>query len=230
MTHLEQQKTQDAGEGERAKAAIPSIALASGAKPLRDGRHAAQPLRWTPQEAALAAEWTLIRGPGAEPYARALALNFGIGCIPPYRTNQTGPRRPRRRFENHPTSERTRNMIRRTMIQAVACALTIAIALPVAVAAPKVPTTVEEHVALAKQYQDKAATYRAEAKEHRDMAAAYKKSTLNSHAAAHGQKDPKIEKAVKHCETIATAAEKLATENEKAADYHNLRAKELQGK
>jgi hypothetical protein len=121
-------------------------------------------------------------------------------------------------------------MIRRAMIQVVACALTVAIALPIAVAAPKVPTTVEEHLALAKQYSDKAATYRSEAKEHREMAAAYKKSALNSHAVAHGQKDPKVEKAVTHCDTIASAAEKLATENERAADYHNLRAKELQGK
>jgi hypothetical protein len=122
-------------------------------------------------------------------------------------------------------------MVRKTMIQVVvACALTIAIALPIAVAAPKVPATVEDHLALAKQYQRKAATYRAEAKEHREMAAAYKKSALTSHAVAHGQKDPKVEKAVKHCDTIASTAEKLATENEKAADYHNLRAKELQGK
>jgi hypothetical protein len=94
----------------------------------------------------------------------------------------------------------------------------------------KVPMSVEDHLALAKQYQEKAATYRAEAKTHREMAEAYKKSTLSSHAAAHGQKNPKTEKAVAHCNAIATAAEKLATENEKAADYHNLRAKELQGK
>lgn len=94
----------------------------------------------------------------------------------------------------------------------------------------KIPMSVEEHQALAKQYQDKAATYRAEAKTHRDMAAAYKKNAMTSHAVAHGQKDPKLEKAVAHCAAIANAADKLATGNEKAADYHNLRAKELQGK
>jgi hypothetical protein len=34
----------------------------------------------------------------------------------------------------------------------------------------------------------------------------------------------------KHCAALAAAADKLAIENEKAADFHNLRAKELQGK
>lgn len=121
-------------------------------------------------------------------------------------------------------------MMRRAMIQMLACALTVAIALPLAVAAPKLPTTVEDHLALAKQYQEKAATYRAEAKTHRDMAAAYKKSALNAHSVAQGEKNPKVEKDVAHCDAIASAAEKLAAENEKAADYHNLRAKELQGK
>ena len=115
-------------------------------------------------------------------------------------------------------------------IAALMMAALVLAASTAAQAETKVPMTVEEHLALAKQYQEKAATYRAEAKTHREMAAAYKKSTLSSHAEAHGQKNPKIEKAVAHCNAIATAAEKLATENEKAADYHNLRAKELQGK
>jgi hypothetical protein len=115
-------------------------------------------------------------------------------------------------------------------IAAFMMAVLVLAASSAAQAETKVPMTVEEHLTLAKQYQEKAATYRAEAKTHREMAAAYKKSTLSSHAEAHGQKNPKIEKAVAHCNAIATAAEKLATENEKAADYHNLRAKELQGK
>lgn len=94
----------------------------------------------------------------------------------------------------------------------------------------KVPMTAEDHLALAKQYQEKAATYRAEAKTHREMAAAYKKDATTTHSGAHGQKDPKLQKAVAHCDAIANAADKLATENEKAADYHSLRAKELEGK
>lgn len=120
-------------------------------------------------------------------------------------------------------------MIRRAL-QATVCALALFVAAPMASAEPKVPNTPEEHFALAKQYQAKASTHRAEAQAHRDMAAAYRKSALNSHAVARGQKDPKTEKAVAHCEAIATAAEKLVTENEKAADFHTLRGKEMQGK
>jgi hypothetical protein len=116
------------------------------------------------------------------------------------------------------------------MIQTGLCAVALFVAAPALAGEAKVPTTSEEHFALAKQYQDKAATYRTEAQTHRDMAEGYKKSALNSQAVARGQKDPKVEKAVAHCNAIATTAEKLATENQKAADYHALRGKELQGK
>lgn len=96
--------------------------------------------------------------------------------------------------------------------------------------APKIPTTVAEHEALAKQYQDIVAQNKKIADEHRAMADAAKQSTKSSHAAAHGQKDPTTEKMVKHCMAIAAAADKLAAEAQKAADFHGMRAKELQGK
>lgn len=118
----------------------------------------------------------------------------------------------------------------RTMIQTGLCAVALFVAAPAFADEVKVPTTTAEHVALAQQYQTQAAAHRKEAQEHRDMAAAYKKSGITSNAVAHGQKDARIEKAVKHCEAIASAAEKLATEDEKAADFHTLRGKELQGK
>jgi len=94
----------------------------------------------------------------------------------------------------------------------------------------KVPSTPEEHFALAKQYKDKADGYRKEAADHRAMAEAYKKTVASSQSERHGQKDPWVAKMEKHCDAIATTADKLAVENEKAADYHTLRAKELQGK
>ncbi len=109
--------------------------------------------------------------------------------------------------------------------------LAFAFAAPAAIAdAPKVPTTVADHEALAKQYKDIVAQNKKVADEHRAMADAAKKSTLSSHAAAHGQKDPTTEKMVKHCMAIATAADKLAAAAQKAADFHDMRAKELQGK
>lgn len=96
--------------------------------------------------------------------------------------------------------------------------------------APKIPTTVAEHEALAKQYREQVAQNKKVADDHRAMAEAAKKTTLSSHAAAHGQKNPQVAKMEKHCAAISAAADKLAAEAQKAADYHDMRAKELQGK
>lgn len=97
-------------------------------------------------------------------------------------------------------------------------------------AASTVPTTVAEHEALAKQYRDQAAQYKKIADEHRAMAEAAKQSALSSHSTAQGEKDPKLVKMQKHCSEIAKDADKLAADDAKAADYHEMRAKELQGK
>jgi len=91
----------------------------------------------------------------------------------------------------------------------------------------KVPTTAAEHETLAKQYQDEAAQYKKVADNHKAMATAY--------AAAHpdakgGTKNPWNAKMAKHCEMLAKDAAKMAADSDKAADYHTMRAKELQGK
>ena len=91
----------------------------------------------------------------------------------------------------------------------------------------KVPTTVAEHEALAKQYKEEATQFKKVADDHRAMAAAY--------AAAHQPTNGPTPntgavKMKKHCEAIAKDADKLSTDAEKAADYHTLRAKELKGK
>jgi hypothetical protein len=116
-----------------------------------------------------------------------------------------------------------------TIARRVVLALAIFGASSVALAAPTVPATAQDHFALAKQYQEKAASYRKEAQEHRDMAAAARSGALNAHK-EHGQKDPSVAKMEKHCAAISAAADKLAVENEKAAEFHTLRGKELQGK
>ena len=89
------------------------------------------------------------------------------------------------------------------------------------------PTTVAEHETLAKQYKDQAAQYKKVADDHKAMAAAY--------AAVHQPTNGPTPNASaaqmkKHCALIAKDADKLAADAEKAADYHTLRAKELQGK
>lgn len=91
----------------------------------------------------------------------------------------------------------------------------------------KVPTTVDDHLALAKTYQEKAATYRNEARYHRDMLEEYKKTVATS-VKAPGP-NPWVVKMQKHCQMLAKDADKLAADAEKAAEYHALRAKELQG-
>lgn len=118
----------------------------------------------------------------------------------------------------------------RTVIRNVVFALAIAGASSVAITEPKVPSTPAEHMALAKQYQEKAASYRKEANDHRAMAESYRQSAANAQDRGRGQKNPFVVKMEKHCAALAGDAEKLAVDNEKAADFHTLRAKELQGK
>jgi hypothetical protein len=91
----------------------------------------------------------------------------------------------------------------------------------------KVPTTTAEHEALAKQYKDQAAQYKKTADEHRAMAAAYAKANPDSKG---GVKNSWNEKMQKHCKALAADADKMAADAEKAADFHTLRGKELQGK
>jgi len=118
----------------------------------------------------------------------------------------------------------------RQLFQTTVCVLTLIAAAPLVRADVKVPTTADEHFALAKQYQTQAAAHRKEAQDHREMAEAYKKTVANSHSEKSGQKDPWVVKMTKHCEAIAKTADELATEDEKAADYHTFRGKEMQGK
>lgn len=92
----------------------------------------------------------------------------------------------------------------------------------------KLPTTPEDHFALAKRYRAKAEEYRREAREHREMAAAYRRNAVVAKGTS--RRNPVVVKMEKHCAAIAAKAEALAAENERAADYHELRAKELQGK
>jgi hypothetical protein len=91
----------------------------------------------------------------------------------------------------------------------------------------KIPTTVAEHEALAKQYKDQATQYKKVADDHRAMAAAYSTVHQPSNGPTANAGGVKMKK---HCEAIAKDADKLASDTERAADFHTLRAKELQGK
>lgn len=93
----------------------------------------------------------------------------------------------------------------------------------------KVPQTAAEHEAKAKSYKDQAAQYKKVADDHRAMAEAYKKSVAMP-VDKTGKKNPWLAKMEKHCAALAKDADKLAADAEKAADFHTMQAKELQGK
>ncbi len=120
-------------------------------------------------------------------------------------------------------------MLRRT-VMSLALGLALVTGGNMAAAEPKVPATSKEHFELAKQYKEKADTYRKEAADHKKMAAAYRNSPAHAPAKARGDRNPQVKKMDEHCAAIVDAAEKLAVENEKAADFHKLRGNELEGK
>jgi hypothetical protein len=88
----------------------------------------------------------------------------------------------------------------------------------------KVPITAEDHLSMAKSYNDKAVAWRAEAAMHREMATAYAKTHPDSKS---GSRNPWAVKMEKHCLIIVKDVERLAADAELAAKMHELQAKEL---
>ncbi len=117
--------------------------------------------------------------------------------------------------------------LRRRFLAGVLLAL-ISLSSRAAFAETALPQTAADHEALAKKYHDEAAAYRKEAAEHKEMADAYKKAVPAGTKG--GGPNPWTKKMATHCGTIAKDAEALAADADKAAEYHTMRAKELQGK
>lgn len=93
------------------------------------------------------------------------------------------------------------------------------------------PETTEQHRARAEAYREKANGFRREAEEHRKMLAEYKvRQTPPGLETKLGQEPPWVKKMRKHCEGYIAAAERMATEADRFAEFHALRAEELQGK
>jgi len=90
-------------------------------------------------------------------------------------------------------------------------------------ATPSAPQTPEEHRARAKVYREEAVKYRKAAGEHRQMAAAYAKGHPDFKG---GTKNPWNTQMQQHCTTLAKDYDKLATDADKAAEFHTLRASE----
>jgi hypothetical protein len=87
------------------------------------------------------------------------------------------------------------------------------------------PVTAEDHAALAKRYDEKAAAAAREAAEHEAMLEAAYKAELHSKAPIKRA----YEKMRKHCQPIIRDAKRLAKDMEAFAAWHRMRAAELRG-
>jgi hypothetical protein len=94
----------------------------------------------------------------------------------------------------------------------------------------KPPESRSEHMALADGYRKKAAAYREDAATHRQMLATYKKQVAVPTDGKTGLENSWIKNMRVHCEEYIRDADKLAADSEKFAEFHTMRAAELQGK
>ncbi len=115
----------------------------------------------------------------------------------------------------------------RTTVATLTFAAFAAAAIPAFADEAKMPQTAADHEALAKSYKDQAAQFRKVAEDHKQMAEAYAKAHPDAKS---GSKNPWNTKMQKHCQALSKDAEKVAGDADKAAEFHTLRAKELQGK
>jgi hypothetical protein len=128
------------------------------------------------------------------------------------------------------------NIITKTTRTIVAAALILAVAVfnPTASAQDhsghemKAPQTSKEHRDRAGYYKKKAAEYRSEAESHKKMLADYSKGVAKNPKVT--GENPYIKKMRLHCEKYINAAENLALEADEMAKYHEMRAKEVEGK
>lgn len=86
------------------------------------------------------------------------------------------------------------------------------------------PQTADEHMSMATSYDERAEAQAAVVKEHEDMRKAYN-ATVNEKTPA-----PIREKMDKHCGAIIKDAKKLQDDFKAFAQWHRMRAAELQGK
>ncbi len=92
----------------------------------------------------------------------------------------------------------------------------------------KPPLTVEGHLALVERYKRKAAEYRKEADDHRKMLAGYRRDAAVFPNKT-GREFPWFTKLRQRCEGYIQRADTLADESERFAEFHRMRARELQG-
>ena len=90
--------------------------------------------------------------------------------------------------------------------------------------------TATDHLALADDYRKKTAVYREDAATHRQMLETYKKQVTIPADAKTGRENTYVKKMRLHCAEYIREADTLAASAEKFAEFHAMRAAELQGK
>jgi hypothetical protein len=115
----------------------------------------------------------------------------------------------------------------RTRLLLSAIALLLAIAVPVSAQEMKVPETAKDHREMAEHYQKVAAQTREDIEMHKKMLADFNQATVKTPKTG---ENPYSKKMRLHCDKYIKASEALAAEADASAKFHDLRAKELEGK
>ena len=115
----------------------------------------------------------------------------------------------------------------RTRLLLSAITLLLAVAVPIFAQEMKVPETAKDHREIAEHYQKVAAQTREDIEMHKKMLADFNRSAVKNPKTG---ENPYSKKMRLHCEKYIKASEALAAEADASATFHNLRAKELEGK
>jgi hypothetical protein len=124
-------------------------------------------------------------------------------------------------------STRTKINGTRTRLLLAAMTLLLVMAVPVFAQEMKVPETAKDHHEMAEHYQKVAAQTREDIEMHKKMLADFNQAAVKSPKMG---ENPYSKKMRLHCDKYIKASEALAAEADASATFHNLRAKELEGK
>jgi hypothetical protein len=133
----------------------------------------------------------------------------------------------------------TRTKIKGTTARLLLAAMTLLVAITVPAFAQgpeqgnsareiKVPVTAKDHYEMAEYYRKIEAQARQEVEMHKKMLAEFSKGVAKSSKSP--TENPYIKNMRLHCEKYIKATETLADEAAESAEFHTLRAKELEGK
>jgi hypothetical protein len=115
----------------------------------------------------------------------------------------------------------------RTRLLMAAMTLVLAMVVPVFAQEMKVPETATDHHEMGEHYQKVATQTREDIEMHKKMLADFNQAAVKNPKTG---ENPYSKKMRLHCDKYIKASEALAAEADASATFHNLRAKELEGK